>query len=679
MTRHVYQGRYSNRRAGPTPRHQPLTLACLAGFTLLVGAGCPDSQDDDTAAPSATPAPGPTPTLPDSTPTPTVPDTTPTPAVPTPSPTAAPEPTGTPIPEKLPALYLETESLDFGSVPPGESIEQSLAIENRGAATLTVDAYLVPGTGPFSVADTDDGGPLALSPGEVRSLTVVFSPAEAGDFGDVLALETNDPTWPVAWIPVHGTSSERLVDEDEDGYTDDVDCNDQDPDIHPDADEVCDGIDQDCDGTPDDGVQQTYYLDADGDGQGDPTQPQPACAAPDGYVANAEDCDDGNADIYTGAIETCNHIDDDCDTIVDDGVEVTFYRDSDGDGQGDPMETVEACTAPSGYTRDDSDCDDSDATVFRGAPEVCNGRDDDCDTVVDDGVLRTFHPDDDEDGHGDPDERTEACTAPDGWVADDSDCDDSDPNAYPGAEEVCGDADLDCDGETAYCADCKTYLLVGTGTEDGVYWIDPEGNGASFPVYCDMTTNGGGWTMVYKVNQGISGDAYDLWTGGVLNEFDEDLLSPTWSDDNYVSRIPMFYWNMDDFSVDTARVHLYEDGALVKFLQFDARGTSSLDWFSPEHLQSSSWVDILSETRNYFSLAGDESLKRRFFINRSYAGCPEDYGWLVAAKPGGGCSWEIATPGTRILYAPDDTYVNWTSATNDGTVGFPDVLAVFVR
>ncbi len=469
---------------------------------------------------------------------------------------------------------------------------------------------------------------------------------------------------------------------------DDTDCDDQDRYTYPGAEELCNGRDDDCDCAGasgpcepeiDEGATTTYYLDSDGDGHGTATDTTEACAPPAGYAVTAGDCDDERADTYPGAEETCNAFDDDCDGSIDEGVQSTYYLDADADGQGASDQAFQSCTMPEGYASNDQDCDDTDPDVFLGAEETCNGRDDDCDTVVDDGVLLTFHPDTDQDGFGTPDDGVEDCEPPQGWVANGEDCDDDNADAYPGAPEVCGDPDLDCDGETALCASCKEYRTVGSGTTDGIYWIDPEDNGGSFPVFCDMTTAGGGWTMVFKLSQGITGDAYSLWTGPAVNEFDESLLTSSYSSRQYVSRIPSMYWNMGGFTVDRARVHLYTGGTVVKYLEFDAQDSSLLEWFAQSRLLSSSWTDIVSETKNYFSIEGHDTLKRRFFINRSYGGCPEDYGWLVVATPGGGCDWELATPGARILYAPGDTYINWTTATSNGTVGFPDAMAVFVR
>jgi N-acetylneuraminic acid mutarotase len=67
----------------------------------------------------------------------------------------------------------------------------------------------------------------------------------------------------------------------------------------------------------------------------------------------------------------------------------THYRDLDGDGYGDAATTTTACTgsAPAGWVATGTDCDDANAQISPGAPEVCNDLDDDCDDVVDDGFA----------------------------------------------------------------------------------------------------------------------------------------------------------------------------------------------------------------------------------------------------------------------------------------------------
>ncbi|MFH1464574.1 MAG: MopE-related protein [Pseudomonadota bacterium] len=167
---------------------------------------------------------------------------------------------------------------------------------------------------------------------------------------------------------------------------DDTDCDDARALSHPGATEYCNGVDDDCDGTTDepDAVDAlTWYLDDDGEGYGIATATTAACSLPSGYSALATDCDDAHADAHPGATEHCDGYDDDCDGLVDEADAAdapTWYIDYDRDGYGSPSYTARACSAPSGYVEPDTDCDDTDASVYPGAPEICgDGVNNDCD------------------------------------------------------------------------------------------------------------------------------------------------------------------------------------------------------------------------------------------------------------------------------------------------------------
>jgi len=236
------------------------------------------------------------------------------------------------------------------------------------------------------------------------------------------------------------------------------DCDDTDPEVHPDAEEVCNDLDDDCDGLVDDEDDDlldplTWYGDDDGDGYGVPDDTVDACEAPSGYADNPDDCNDDEATAFPGANEVCNDIDDDCDGDVDEADATDagkWYLDDDGDGYGDATVSVPSCDGATGYVADDTDCDDTDGAVNPGATEVCNGLDDDCDTLVDDDDpdvddQEVWYWDVDGDGYGDPSATTIACELPSGASDDDTDCDDGDAEVHPDAEELCNELDDDCD------------------------------------------------------------------------------------------------------------------------------------------------------------------------------------------------------------------------------------------
>ncbi len=226
------------------------------------------------------------------------------------------------------------------------------------------------------------------------------------------------------------------------------DCDDANAAIHPGAAETCNGVDDDCDGLVDEGVQTTFFYDADGDGYGNGYDSIQSCSAPAQFVTNNSDCNDTNAAIHPGAAETCNGIDDDCDGLIDEDVPlITCYRDRDGDGYGISTDSIMNCFLPPNYAVIKGDCNDGNASVHPGAPEVCNGLDDNCDGQVDEGVLNTYYRDVDGDGYGNINSPLIACSPPPGYVTNALDCKDFNNNIYPGAPEICNGVDDNCDGQ----------------------------------------------------------------------------------------------------------------------------------------------------------------------------------------------------------------------------------------
>lgn len=245
------------------------------------------------------------------------------------------------------------------------------------------------------------------------------------------------------------------------------DCNDANPTVKPGASELCNRVDDNCDGQVDNGITfQSYYVDADGDGFGAAGGPESSCAPVPGKVTNDSDCNDGNATVKPGAPETCNGVDDNCDGQVDENLTfTTFFVDVDGDGFGAMGTGVSACAVQAGRVTNGSDCNDADPTVKPGAPERCNGVDDDCDGLTDEGLTFTaYYVDMDGDGFGTGPAQN-ACLPVAGRVTNASDCNDGDPMVKPGAPERCNAVDDDCDG------------AVDEGLAFSDYFVDGDGDG----------------------------------------------------------------------------------------------------------------------------------------------------------------------------------------------------------
>lgn len=242
-------------------------------------------------------------------------------------------------------------------------------------------------------------------------------------------------------------------DEDDNGVCDDGttpgDCNDANPAINPDADEICDRVDNDCDGLVDDSDRgriggSMWYEDFDGDTFGNHDASVARCNRPIGFVSDDTDCRDTNAAINPAAIEVCGDgVDNDCDGVSDEVP--TWYEDADGDTFGNPASTVEECDAPPGYVADNTDCNDENGDINPRETEVCgDGIDNDCDDILEEGA--TWYRDADGDRFGNPAVSVDACDHPEGYVDDNTDCDDGVITINPAAIEICADnMDNDCD------------------------------------------------------------------------------------------------------------------------------------------------------------------------------------------------------------------------------------------
>jgi hypothetical protein len=290
------------------------------------------------------------------------------------------------------------------------------------------------------------------------------------------------------------------------------DCNDYDPGTNPGALEICgDGKDNNCN----DAVDEPGCVCPDADGDGFPLA---LCEADPARA----DCNDADNTIYPGAQEVCDDgIDNNCNARVDcadtgcaldDGCRACIASDGDGDGystlggicgpidcnDGDPAinpGAAEICDgkdnncdgvlqSPTDVDNDGDtypvcagDCNDNDATIYPGAPEGCNGIDNDCVSGVP-AIERDF------DGDG-----VRLCDVP-------PDCDDYDANTFPAhngnpaATEICADGkDNDCDG-TVDEADCEVGC-VPTGPDNNCNGVDEDCIGGPDDGYVPIPTTCG--------------------------------------------------------------------------------------------------------------------------------------------------------------------------------------------
>jgi hypothetical protein len=416
--------------------------------------------------------------------------------------------------------------------------------------------------------------------------------------------------------------------------------------------------------------EKTWYHDGDADGEGDSGDTKKACDKPDGYVANANDPDDTNDDIFSNC------------TMV------TYYLDNDGDTFGDPDQSLEVCdgvTAPDKHVTDNNDLNDEDANDFPG-----------CDIVI-------VYYDGDGDGYGYFNTSVGHCKntpIPENYVDNDTDCNDEDANINPEVEITIY---LDSDGDTYgnpnmsqivnSCDDVpENYVYNNLDCDDS--------NNQSYPlpgafegVVDGVDSNCDGydsniWTGPNKV---FSKDKNDDWTDPQYQDMITEKVTFTRQDNNYLFNLTWWEDNIGNAPVhgDNSSDLAWEFwGSIVQPVSdvmgwAPTGGTKGVRWAlldpGPGNYPNTKWEEFnyygsLEGGTHFYSLHNVASFVHNLDLGKNITGVQNDLN-IYAGNPSSADMADLVGKTLGVWLQEDNIYFSlkitaWTPASEGGTITY---------